>query len=127
MVSIDKIHIKDSLFIHYLNNINGNKMLHTVQDKCAKLVGLNRINSLYNKLAIERKEIFMSYFKKEGIEGKVIFKPSQNKIPFNGFSFYKIDYKSQWPEELKEAYERIIDLNNKSPRDKFKRERRKTE
>ena len=126
-VSIDRIYIKDSLFVHYLNTLNGNKMLHTVQDKCANLVGLNRINSLYNKLAIERKNTFMLYFKKEGIESKVIFKPTQHKIPYNGFSFYKIDYKSQWPEELKKAYERIIDLNNKSPRDKFKRERSKTE
>ncbi len=121
-VAIDRIPIKDSVFVHYLNKQVGKQMLFTVQDKCMKLVDSNNVNTIYYKLISDRKKILLSYFKKEGVANKVTFNPSKNEIPFNGFSFYKINYKGEWPEDVREAYEKMLDINKRSPRSKFKRE-----
>ncbi len=123
-VAIDRISIKDSVFINYLNKHAGSINLFTVQDKCKKLIGLEKVNTIFEKLAEERKKIFLSYFKTEGVEAQVKFKSSIYKIPYNGFSFYKIDYKEEWPEDLNKAYKKMMDLNNESPRKEFKEERK---
>lgn len=123
-VAIDRIPIKDSLFINYLNKKVNTKMLFTVQAKCYKLIDSSTVNTKYEKLSNDRKKIFLNYFKAENVSDRVIFKDAQDKIPFNGFSYYKINYKDKWPEDLQEAYEKIVELNNKSPRAKFKNQRR---
>ena len=45
---------------------------------------------------------------------------AKDNLPFNGFSYYKIDYKGDIPKSLEKAYERINELNNEPPRKKFK-------
>ena len=124
-VVIDRIPIKDSLFLNYLNKQVGKNMLFTVQDKCNKLVDSNKVNNIYHKLVNDRKKVVMSYFKKEGVADKVKFNAEQYEIPFNGFSFYKINYKGEWPEDLTKAYDKLLDLNKRSPRSKFKRDLKK--
>ncbi len=124
-MAIDRISIKDSTFIRYLNKHVGTINLFTVQDKCNKLIGIEKINTLFEKLIEERKKIFLYYFKKEGLESQVKFKPSIYKIPYNGFSYYKIDYKGEWPEDVSKAYKKMMNLNNESPRKEFKEERKK--
>ncbi len=122
-VSIERISVKDSVFIHYLNKHVGKEMLFTTQSKCEKLVGINQINSLLNKLRLDRKKVFTAYFSKEELANKVKFMPGHNAVPYNGFSFYKIAYSGEWPEDLRRAYNKMADLNNESPRKKFNRER----
>ncbi len=124
-VAIDRIAVKDSLFIEYLDKHIKSTDLYTVQDKCVKLVGMAKINEKYNDLVKHRKEEFMSYFKKEGVDKRVKMLGNIDKVPYNGFSIYKISYKGNLPEELTDDYERINDLNNRSPRDKFKKLREK--
>ncbi len=126
-IAINKIPIKDSLFIHYLNKQVGKDMLFTVQAKCAKLIDSNSVNTIFEKLSIERKKTFIAYFKNENVSDRVMFTATKYEVPFNGFSYYKINYKDKWPEDLTDAYEKMFDLNNKSPRNKFKRNLRKTE
>lgn len=121
-IAIDEIPIKDSVFVHYLNKQVGTDMLFTVQDKCLKLVDSNNVNIIYNKLIEDRKKMFLSYFKNEGVVNRVKFKADKDEIPFNGFSFYKINYTGEWPDDLKESYDKMLDLNTKSPRNRFKRE-----
>jgi hypothetical protein len=48
-------------------------------------------------------------------------------IPYNGFSFYKIEYHGEIPESLINAYQEMNDLNNEAPRKKYKQERRKNQ
>lgn len=123
--TIDRISVKDSSFIEYLDKKLKANDLYTVQDKCIKLVGMERINEKYNTLIKQRKEVFMSYFKNAGVDSRVKMLGNIDKVPYNGFSIYKISYKGNLPDELAEDYERINDLNNKSPRDKFKKLREK--
>ncbi|MBL7937333.1 MAG: DUF748 domain-containing protein [Bacteroidia bacterium] len=124
-VIINKTSNKDSLFIHYLNSKVGSKLAYTVQDKCLNLLGENFINHKLNELNSSRKKLFNSYFKEDGVKNRVKINNTINNIPFNGFSFYKIDYKGDIPNSLQKAYERINELNNESPRKKFKKIRDK--
>ena len=119
---IDRIAIKDSFFVRYLDGKTGEKLLFTIQDKCEKLIGLDKISLLFNKLNAERQRVFLSYFKDENVGNRIKFKLDINRIPYNGFSFCKIEYKGEWPENLKEAYFKMIDLNKKTPRNKFARD-----
>ncbi len=124
-VAIDRISVKDSTFIHYLDKKLGKQELYTVQDKCAKLIGQDKINAKYNTLIKDRRKVFLSYFKEGGVENRVKMLENIDKVPYNGFSIYKISYKGNIPEELAEDYDRINELNNESPRDKFKKLREK--
>ena len=53
------------------------------------------------------------------------FLKSENVIPYNGFSFYKIEYKGEFPESLLKAYQKMNELDNEIPRKKFEKERKK--
>jgi hypothetical protein len=124
-VDIDRMAIRDSAFLHYLNGQVGKNMLFTIQDQCKSLISPDKIDFLFKKLNKEREKVFLAYFKAEGIGKGVKFKQELNSIPYNGFSFYGIEYKGEWPEDLKEAYDKMMELDNESPRDKFKSAREK--
>jgi hypothetical protein len=65
---------------------------------------------------------FKSYF--GDLVSRIHFKTEQNTIPFNGFSYYKIQYQGQIPESLLEAYQELQDLNEEAPRGKYKDKRK---
>ncbi len=123
-IAIDRISVKDSTFINYLNN-RGGKGLFTVQDKCTKLIGSDNVNLKFTQLINQRRKNFMTYFETPEIKSRVKMRGNINKVPFNGFSIYSIDYIGGIPEDLMEDYEKINDLDNKSPRSKFKLFRKK--
>ena len=125
-ISIDKMSNKDSLFINYLNSKMGSKLPYTVQEKCLNLLGNDYITKKLNELNTSRKNAFKQYFKDNGISKKVTMHQTTDNIPFNGFSFFKIDYKGDIPKSLQKAYERINELNNEPPRKKFKKTREKS-
>src|ERR1043165_2294739 len=120
-IVIDKMSVKDSLFMHYLNKQVGDTMIYTVQEKCAYTVTADQVNARYNRMLSDRERIFRNYF--VGIGSQVVFKPAQATIPFNGFSYYKIDYKGELPKKLIEAYEELQELNEEPPREQYKAER----
>jgi hypothetical protein len=124
-ITIDKMSNKDSLFVRYLNTKLDKKPAFTVQDKCLNLLGNDFVNKKLNDLNASRKDLAKSFFK--DIEGKnrVKINSIKNNIPFNGFSYFKIDYKGEIPKSLEKAYERINELNNEPPRNKFKKVRDK--
>ncbi len=124
-IVIDRISVKDSSFINYLDRKVKAEDLYTVQDKCIRLIGTQKIESKYNKLLKDRYKTFISYFKEAGLESRVKILAKLDKVPYNGFSLYKISYKGEVPEDLQEDYERINELNSKAPRDKFKKAREK--
>jgi hypothetical protein len=122
---VDKMSAKDPQFIKYLNIQTDDSMLFTVQDKCNRLVGGVVIDNKYRQLNADRQNAFMSFFVKEDLEKKVQFTASQAVLPYNGFSFYKISYKGEFPESLMSAYRKMNELNNEAPRKIFKTERKK--
>lgn len=124
-IIIDKISNKDSVFINYLNSKLANKRVFTVQDKCLNLLGESCINQKLNELNRTRKRVFSEYFKRTEINNRIKINYTKDNIPFNGFSYYKINYKGNIPESLKRAYNRINELNNEAPRKKFKKVREK--
>jgi hypothetical protein len=121
---IDKMSIKDSLFIHYLNNKIRDSLIYTVQGKCAGIIDSAFINVRFDQLNKERENAFLLYFKKRGVDNRVKILKGEQVVPYNGFSFYKIEYKGGFPEILIKAYNKMNELNSEAPRKKFKQERK---
>ena len=124
-LKVDKMSALDSLFVHYLNKQVNDTMLFTVQAKCIKFIGSSFINDKFKLLNEERERSFILPFKKKNVENRVKIYPGENEIPYNGFSFYKIVYKGEFPESLLKAYHEINELNKVAPRKRFEKEREK--
>jgi len=118
-VDIERMYIKDPSFTKYLDNYSGKVLVYTTQEKCMRMVGATAVNALYEKLIIERERIFMQYFKDTHTEKQVKLYANENTIPFNGFSFFRINYKTDIPESLLNAYEQLSLFNSESPRKKY--------
>lgn len=123
---IHKMSIKDSLFVRYLNKHINTAMAFTIQDKCSRFINPELVNLKYKQLNQERADIFMTYFKALHVETRIHFAPSLNVVPYNGFSFYKIDYKGVFPKSLLKAYHQMDVLDDEKPRKEFKKDRKKT-
>jgi len=124
-IKVDKMSVKDPSFVQYLNKRIKDAKLFTVQDKCAKIIDAASINAKFNQLNKERVNAFMFWFEKKGVEKRVKISSGENVIPYNGFSFYKIEYKGEYPKALIRAYRQMNELNNEAPRSLFKKERKK--
>jgi len=123
--NIEKISVKDSTFIRYLDSRAKSKHLFTIQDKCKQIVSNEVINNRFNELLKARRQVFLAYFKKDNLQGRVKVLGNIDKTPYNGFSVYKINYKGEVPDDLLEAYRTINEFNNKNPRKKYKELREK--
>jgi len=121
---VDKMSVKDSLFVHYLDKKVKDSLVFTIQEKCTNIIDSAIINARFEQLNKERKNTFISYFKKREVEKQVKFSTGKNVIPYNGFSFYKIEYKGELPESLIKAYQQMKDLNNEASRKQFEKERK---
>lgn len=124
-INIDKIAIKDSSFIRYLDSRAKSKLLFTIQDKCRQIVSADVVKNRFDQLIKQRREVFMTYFKAEGVADRVKIQGMENKVPYNGFSFYRINYKGDVPDDLMEAYREINKFDNRNPRKKYKELREK--
>jgi hypothetical protein len=88
-------------------------------------MGTDKVNERFKQLNAQREKIFLSYFQKKGVDKQVKMNEAQNVVPYNGFSFYKIEYKGEIPKDLLKAYEKIRELNDEAPRKKYERWERK--
>jgi len=121
---VEKMSIKNEAFINYLNKYTADAMLFTVQDKCNRFLDKNIVDLQYKQLNKERETAFTAYFKEVNVMNRLTMGADLNVIPYNGFSFYKIVYKGVFPEKLMDAYRKMNELNNKSPRKLFQKERK---
>ena len=124
-VDVDKMSVKNAVFVNYLNKHIKDSLLFTIQDKCAMFVDTSLVNSKFNHLNKERENIFMSFFKHQNMEKRIKISAGENVIPYNGFSFYKIEYKGEYPESILRAYRKLDEYNDEAPRKKYKIERKK--
>jgi hypothetical protein len=122
---VDKMSVKDTVFVNYLNKHFKSNMLFTIQEKCAKFISVALINAKLKQLNTERTSNFLAYFKDKNVEKQVKIFASEKVIPYNGFSFYKIIYKGEFPTSLIKAYKKMNRLDEEEPRKKFKTERKK--
>ncbi|MDF2449035.1 MAG: hypothetical protein K0R26_1539 [Bacteroidota bacterium] len=118
-INIERISVKDSAFILYVNERVKDKMIFTMQEKCYHLVGNSIINARLKQLETARKESILSYFKKLYVEKQVHFLEKKSVIPKNGFTYYKISYKGDIPEDLKESYDKLLEIDSEPPRKKY--------
>ena len=121
---IDKMSAKDPSFVAYLNKSVNDKTVFTIQEKCSRFVGQSLINNKFKDLNGRRISEFKSYFKDNGLEKRVKIFPGNNIIPFNGFSFYKIIYRGDFPVSLMKAYFKMDEFDKEKPRKRFKKERK---
>jgi hypothetical protein len=122
---VDKMNVKDSLFIHYLNSHAGDSMMFTLEEKCNSYLGKTGktdtvtdykegrkiVDLRYSQLIKARENSFLSFFKEPEIAERVHFQKAVYCVPYNGFSFYKIDYKGDMPKNLKKAYNQMNEMN----------------
>jgi len=123
-IKVEEMSVKDSLFVHYLNKHINDSLEFTIQGKCTRIIDSTIINTRFEQLNKERENVFISYFKKREVEKRVKISTGENVIPYNGFSFYKIEYKEEFPEYLIKAYQQMNELNSEAPRKKFLQERK---
>jgi thiol-disulfide isomerase/thioredoxin len=62
---------------------------------------------------------------KMGDQVKII--KSVSEIPFNGFSYYDIEFKGEIPDFIQDAFEKMEELDNSKPREKYKLRRKKNQ
>ena len=106
-MKVDKIPVKDSLFVNYMNKQVHDTMQFTLQEKCYSLIGSAIINASFEQLNKAREDAFILLFKKKSVENRVKIYSGENNIPYNGFSFYKIVYKGELPDYLIRAYRQM--------------------
>ena len=123
---VDAMSVKDSAFVHYLDKQVNDSMLYTIQEKCKILIDSSVINAELERINKERETAFIHYFKERGLENRVKISTYENIIPYNGFSYYKIEYQGEFPESLIKAYKKMYEFNDKAPRKKFEQERKES-
>ncbi len=124
-VNVDKMSAKDAKFVQYLNKMIKDSLLFTIQDKCASFLDSSIVNNKFSQLNKERKNVFIAFFRDRNVEKRIRISEGENVIPYNGFSFYKIAYKGEYPESILRAYRKLDEYNNEAPRKKYRIERRK--
>ncbi|MCX6268325.1 MAG: DUF748 domain-containing protein [Bacteroidetes bacterium] len=122
---VDKMSVKDAMFVHYLNKLSADTMLHKIQDKCGNYIGSVLVSARFEQLSKERERAFMFQFRENDVEGQVKILKAENKTPYNGFSFFKITYNGPPPANVIKAHLKMNELNNKGPRKKYNGKRKK--
>jgi hypothetical protein len=124
METVDRMSMKDSLFVHFLNRQVNDPMLFTMEAKAERYLDATMIEGSLNKLKAARQEAFLAFFKEKGVEGQVRFVKTVDVVPFNGFSYFKVNYDGDLPEKLSTAYIDMQNLNDEAPRKAYKKERK---
>ena len=119
-LKIEKLSVKDVLFINYLNQSTKDSSLFTTQEKCSRLLGTSYINEKLVELVKRREQAFMATFKTSKVENQLKLMSVKNETPFNGFSYFKISYKGEMPEKIMKAFEKLEDFDGESPREKYR-------
>lgn len=120
-LEVDKMSIKDPVFMHLLKQGRGagDTLLFSIQDKCMNYVGNARIDFAYSKLVKKRNIEFLKAFVGNGTRAQVKVHHASDSLPFNGFSYFRIAYKGEIPKALLSAYKEMHEINDESLRKKY--------
>jgi hypothetical protein len=126
-MAVNMMSVKDPALVNYISRNLSDTVMFTLHEKCLNFVGKQVINDKMKRLMKEREASFLEPFLARGTDRQVTIRASQNEIPFNGFSYFKLDYPGEIPRALRKAYERMDKLNNEIPRKKYLKRREKDE
>lgn len=124
-VLVEQMSIHDSAFRVFINKHSRGAMAFSIQEKCQAYVHASVVNAKYDQLNLQRKEAFMALIKKKEVLNQIRFSAPENVIPFNGFSFYRIIYKGDFPESFMHAYRQMNQINSDGERKQYKKDRKK--
>jgi hypothetical protein len=124
-VAVERMSIKNEEFVKYLNAQVNDSMLFTVHHKAARMIQQSLVEKRFEQLVKAREISFLSPFKEEKLENRVKFVQSKNVVPFNGFSFYEINYKGDFPEYLRDAHDKMNEFDKQPPREQYQSKREK--
>lgn len=115
---------RDPGFIKYLEG-KTDRMLFTVQEKASRVIPDKLVREELARLHKLREANFMSFFRAERVSERVKLQKPKEMVPYNGYSYFRIDYDGEMPAELREAFEELQELNHEYPRKKYFWQRRK--
>ncbi len=121
--TVDKINSKDSLFVQYLKSHIHKKKIHTVQEMCSLLISPQVLQSDFSKMNRRRKKVFLEQFQQDEVMNQIEFLNDKSVIPYNGYSYYEIDFKGELPLTLVEAYKHIRNVDDEKPRINYLKDR----
>lgn len=126
-IDVEKMSVKDSMFIKVLDkNVEGSDMMFTLMEKCIHWIDTSTVNRKLDKLSADRKKAFMAPFTELGIAAnRLKFSADKSETPRTGFSYYKISYDGDIPDQLRKALENLDEdvekvLTPGSPRNKLR-------
>jgi len=122
-VNVVRMSIKDPEFVEYMDKQVDDSMLFTAQHKAASWIKESEVDSKFKRLADDREKAFRAAFIKNKVEKQVIMKKPENTVPFDGFSLFSISFNGELPEYLREAYNKMEQLNSRDPRESYQKKR----
>ncbi len=125
-ISVLRMSPKDSLFNRYMRQHLNDSAMRTTQQLCRAFAGPDLIEKKYAQLQEARRNKFLAAFTDLGVRDRVRMQKPENRVPFNGFSFYQVLYHGNIPESMKQAFEELREYDNEQPRKKLKEKRNKT-
>jgi len=124
-LEVRKMSAKDHAMLKYISRNLSDTVMFTLQEKCVNFVGNAVVNKSFTKLINERKASFRNVFVENGTERQVKMNTSKSSIPYNGFSYFNLEYPNGINNKLRRAYEKMLDLDDEAPRKKYLNERKK--
>ncbi len=118
-IKVENMSIKDKALVNHISKHLSDTVMFTLQEKCINFIGNQLVKERFNQLLAERERLFLSYFKANGTEGRVSIHKNKNEIPYNGFSYFQLDYGKGIPKSLQEAYQKMNKLNKERSRKKY--------
>jgi hypothetical protein len=125
-LEVSKMSHKDPALVKHISKNLSDTVMFTIQEKCLNFVGNAVVNKSFNHLVKSRTESFLNLFKENGTQDRVKIKASESTIPYNGFSYFQLDYPNGMDDKLREAYEKMQEMNSEKPRKKYLKERMST-
>ncbi|HWA34365.1 MAG TPA: hypothetical protein VG737_09565, partial [Cyclobacteriaceae bacterium] len=122
--AVEQMSIKDAGLVKRVSRGVSDTVMFTMQERFMHFVGKKIVDKKLAQLNADRVKSFRSFFEQE-TEPRIKFRKPINDIPYNGFSFFKIEYENGMPDELRKAYHEMLELNDEAPRNKYLRARKK--
>ncbi len=124
-LAVSMMSVKDPGLVRHISKNLSDTVMFTLHEKCLNFVGKEIVYNQMKQLVKNRETAFRKMFIANGTESQVSIQATQNDIPFNGFSYFKLEYPGKIPRSLEKAYQRMIDLNDEIPRKKYLNRRKK--
>jgi Domain of Unknown Function (DUF748) len=124
-LTVSKMSAKDAGLVARISKNLSDTVMFTLQEKCINFIGNEIVEARLKKLGIEREKSFRELFLENGTDSRVKVYAHENSIPYNGFSYFKLEYPGEIPPALHKAYQKMNDLNDEVPRKKYRAQRKK--